>query len=175
MDDYHSCLSHLYSDLPYLFPQTSVKFAILLSMDRWSAYQKMAPETENMVALGNLAQCWGWEVVAEEEAHQVQSPRSCNLSVVVWFGKQAHCSSLAAIWVISASTPQIPSSWMQLMDLQTMLKRKGQAKHRLQPLRCQMATQSHVQAAVVLASIWVALKSFLLWNFFFFLFFSSSK
>lgn len=136
-------------------------------MNRWSAYQKMAPERESLVALGNLAQCWGWEVVPEVEAHQVQNPRSCNLSVAVRFGKQAHCSSLAAIWVISASILQISSSWMRLMDLQTMLKRKGQAKHRLQPQRCQVATQSHVQVAVALVSIWVAFKIFLVWNFLF--------
>lgn len=33
------------------------------------------------------------------------------------------------------------------------------------PQRCQVASQSHVQVAVVLVSIWVALKNFLVWKF----------
>lgn len=70
----------------------------------------MAPVTEIMIASGNLAQCWGEEVVPEVGVHQVQNPRSCKLSMASWFGSR----HTAQVWLLSELSQPQHSRYQQL-------------------------------------------------------------
>lgn len=86
----------------------------------------------NLAASGNLAQRWGWEAVPEGEVHLAPGCKTPG-TITHWQPCSSGSRHTAQVCLVSGLSQPRHSRYPAAGCTQTMLRRRGQAKHRLQP------------------------------------------
>lgn len=114
----------------------------------------------NLAISENMPQRWGWEAVPKAEAQL--GPRSYNLSMAMWFRRQAFCSGLAGIWGHPSLNTLDIQQLDALIDLQTLLRRKD--KVQATASKDSNWPPSHVQKVLFWSASGWPFRGFLVWK-----------